>query len=147
MKKKVLRAFTAVLMAGALAMTNCINASARELRTDSEVVSNCRTNSDLRKDDNTWVELKESYIIVRGERIYAGQIWGKEDYDLFGDDDVKCRVQSNAFEHYAVISTDEESDITSDYHRGIAAITDWATLAGGNGDIGWANFSAGYYVN
>ncbi len=31
-------------------------------------------------------------------------------------------------------------------HGGIAATTDWATLAGGNGDIGWANFSAGYYV-
>ncbi len=147
MKKKVLRAFTAVLMAGALAMTNCINASATELRTDSEVVSNCRTNSDLRKDDKKWVVLKESYVNVRGESTYAGIIYGAEGYDIFGDDDVRCQVQSNVFDHYAAISTDKESDASPDCSRGVAATTGWATLAGGNGDKGWASFSAGYYVN
>lgn len=143
--------FIKSLVAGMIATVtlytlSCIPAFASYIRTGNIEIANCRTHSGLRANDKAFVTLKDVYIYVEGEEIYAGRIYGAEDYDIIGDDEVRCKVQSNLYYHYAVMTTDKGNSTSDDVKRSISAYTGWVVLAGGNSDKGWANFAAGFIV-
>ncbi len=143
MIKKII---SVMIAAAVLASSSCLSANAIYVRTANIEISNCRTHPELRENDKTFVRLKYAYITVEGELIYGGIIFGAEDYDIFGDDEVRCKVQSNGFDHYAVLTTDKGNSASDDVKRGYSAYTKWVKLAGGNGDKGWADFGAGFIV-
>lgn len=140
------------IISGVLALATCYScfcmpAYASELKTDSISVGNCRTDSDLREVDKKYRLLKKVSIKVEGESVYAGKIYGALNYNLIGKDKVSCKVQSNAYIHYAYVSTRKSNAITDDIDKGKVAKTDWVALAGDNGDVGWANFGGGFWVD
>lgn len=143
MIKRIIATMTALIILPSL---SCFSANASTIKTVSISIGNCRTDPDLRENDKKFAELKECYILVEGERTYAGILYGAENYNILGSDKVKCKVQSNAFKHYAVVTTDKGNSTSDDVKKGVAAYTKWVKLAGDNGDKGWANFAAGFIV-
>ena len=143
---KIKKIIAGVISAVIVTTFSCSPALAATIRADNQVISNCRTHPELRDKDKTFVLLKYAHVYIEGEKIYAGDIYGAEDYDIFGDDDVRCKVQSNIYDHYAGVTTKAENSVSADVKRGVSAYSDWTRLDGGNGDKGWANFFAGFII-
>lgn len=143
LSKRLISGMVAVVSAFTIC---CSPAFASTARPDNFEVANCRTYQPLKEKDKQFVLLKTSYINVSGKMTYAGKIWGALDYDIIGDDDVRCKVTSSAYKHYAICTTDKGNSVSDDINAGVAAYSKWVTLKGNNGDTGWANFAAGYYM-
>ena len=139
---KRIAAFAAAMVMSVSAMG--LSASAVD-RAAQVYIGNCRTHPDLKKKDKEWVKLHNCKVTVDGITIDAGDMYGRLDYDIFGDDSIQTKVYSSLYKHDAITSTTEDTKATVIKNKGVKAQTSWVDLGGKNGTAGRGTFSATFY--